>query len=185
MAEAVQSPFKQRLGMAGAIVGVIVTLNIVFWIGTSFYYGDKDAGENAIAYVRVAFGVLSLVVAAAAYLAALAPKVTGFGLAGVLSVSSLVGGVSALAKGMPPVMGITMLVVGLLVPPLIWKSLHRSRAAWSFLIALVAVFGVVTFFGAPKIRNILGTNLWYALLLPGLKAVCVISLAMLRDEYRD
>jgi hypothetical protein len=184
MVEAVRSTFKQRLGMAGAIAGVILTLNIVFWIGTSFYYSETASG-HVMTNVRFAFGVLSLVVAAAAYLATLAPKVTGFGLAGVLSVSSLVGGVSALVKGMPPVMGITMLVVGVLVPPLIWKSLHRSRAAWSFLIALVAVFGVVTFFGAPKIRNLLDTNLWYALLLPGLKAVCVISLAMLRDEYRD
>jgi predicted permease len=91
----------------------------------------------------------------------------------------------ALSKGLPPVMGTTMLVVGLVVPVLTWRSWNHSRPAWAFLIALVAVFGTVDFFGAPKIRALLHVGLWHAMILPGLQIVCVMALAMVRGEYRD
>lgn len=112
-------------------------------------------------------------------------QVTGHGLAAVMGLASLVGGIAAFAKGLPPVMAVTMLFVGALLPWLTWKSLHHSRAAWSFLIATVAVFGAVCLFGAPKIRHVLGVDLGVALLIPFVQVACVVMLSMLRDDYRD
>jgi hypothetical protein len=112
-------------------------------------------------------------------------QVTGFGLALLMALFALIGGIAALADGLPPVMGITMLFLGVLMPWLTWKSVHRSRAAWSFLIAVVAVFGVVCLFGAPKIRHLLGIDLGLALIIPAVQTACVIALAKLAGEYRD
>ncbi len=185
MADVVQTTFKQRLQMAGVIAGGVLTFNTLFWIASHFYYADKPLEAASIGSVRVAFGMLSFIVAASAYGAALAPRLIGHGLSVVMGLASLVGGVASLAKGLPPVMGVTMLVLGVLMPVVTWKSLQRSRSAWAFLIALVAVFGFVTFFGAPKVRHLLGIGLWHALIIPGLQIVSVIALSMLRDEYHD
>jgi predicted RND superfamily exporter protein len=112
-------------------------------------------------------------------------QIMGPGLAALMGVAALVGGIAAFAKDMPPVMAMTMVVLGLLLPWLTWKSLHHSRAAWSFLVATVAVFGVVCLFGAPKIRHLLGIDLGFALVIPAIQAACVIALAKLSGEYRE
>jgi hypothetical protein len=112
-------------------------------------------------------------------------QVMGHGLALLMGIASLVGGIASLAKGLPPVMGVTMLVVGGLIPWLTYKSLHLSRPAWSFLIAMVAVFGIVCLFGAPKIRHLLGVDLGLALIIPCLQLACVIALAKLGREYQN
>jgi hypothetical protein len=109
----------------------------------------------------------------------------GHVLAAMIALASLVGGIAALAKGMPPVMGLTMLVVGGALVPLVWKSLHRSRAAWSFLVAIVTVLGIVTLFGAPKIRTVLGIDLGFAMIIPVIMIGCVVALAQVAREYRD
>lgn len=195
MADVVQTTFKQRLQMAGVIAGGVLTFNTLFWIASHYYFADKPVTTQVggvlvktgadIGDVRIAFATLSLVIAAMAYGAALAPRLIGHGLAVAMGVGSLVGGIASLAKGLPPVMGVTMLVLGVLMPVVTWKSLQHVRSAWAFLIALVAVFGAVTFFGAPKVRHLLGIGLWNALIIPGLLIVSVIALSMVRDEYRD
>lgn len=186
MAEVARTTLKQRMQMAGVIAGGVFTFNSLFWIASHFYFNDKPLLEQGdITSVRIAFLTLSLIVAAMAYAAALAPRLIGHGLAVAMGLASLVGGIAALSKGMPPVMGMTMLVLGGVLPWLTWMSLQHKRAAWSFLIAVVAVFGAVCFFGAPKVRHILGIGLWHAMIIPGLQIVCVIALSMLRGEYRD
>lgn len=112
-------------------------------------------------------------------------RVMGHGLALVMALFALIGGFAALADGLPPVMGVTMLFVGGLMPWLTWKSLHHSRPAWSFLIAVVAVFGIVCLFGAPKIRNLLGIDLGFALVIPAIQTACVIALAKLGGDYQS
>lgn len=185
MADIARTTFKQRMQMAGVIAGAAFTFNSLFWVASHFYYSDKPLEAADIGSVRFAFVTLSLIVAAMAYAAALAPRLIGHGLAAAMAIASLIGGIAALAKGMPPVMGATLLLIGILVPPLIWKSLHHSRAAWSFLISIVGVFAAVTFFGSPKVNHILGIGIWHAMIIPGLQVVCVIALSMLRAEYRD
>ena len=177
--------FKQRMQMAGVVAGTVLTFNTLFWVASRFYFADKPAVAVDATNIRLAFLLLSLIVAGMAYAAALAPRLIGHGLAALMGVASIVGGMAAFVAGMSPVMGMTLLVIGAVVPWLTWKSLHHSRVAWAFLIAIVAVFGSVCFFGAPKIRTVLGMGLWHALIIPGLQIVAVIALSMLRSDYRD
>ncbi|HEY5920539.1 MAG TPA: hypothetical protein VIV11_02660 [Kofleriaceae bacterium] len=185
MAEVAPTTLKQRMQMAGIIAGALFTFNTLFWVASHFYFKDKPLEAADTATVRVAFLTMSMIVAAMSYGAALAPRLIGHGLAAAMGVASIVGGIAALASDMQPVMGVTMLAMGVLIPWLTWKSLHHSRAAWSFLIAIMAVWGSVCFFGAPKIRHVLGIGLWHAMIIPGLQIVGVSALTMVRDEYRD
>lgn len=186
MAEVELTTRKQSFQMAGVIAGSVITFNMLFAVASYFYYDGKPALETADAgKVRFAAAAMSLSVAAIAYLAALSPRLIGHALALAMGIASIAAGIAALATGLPSVMGVTLLLVGALVPVLTWRSWNHSRAAWSFLIALVAIFGTVEFFGAPKIRHLLGIGLWYAMIIPGIKAVCVVALAMVRNEYRD
>jgi hypothetical protein len=82
-------------------------------------------------------------------------------------------------------MGATLLIVGALMPMLVWRSLQHSRGAWALLIALTTALATVDFFGAPKVRGLLGIGPWTALIMPGLQIVTVIALTMLRREYRE
>ena len=102
----------------------------------------------------------------------------------LLGVLSLVGGIASLAKSLPPVMGVTLLVIGVIVPLLAWKSWSYSRAAWSFLIAIIAVFAGVMLFGAPKIATVLGIDMVWALVFPAAEVATVVALASARDDYR-
>ena len=185
MADLERTTFKQRMQMAGVVTGALFTFNSLFWVASHFYFADKPLEATSVESVRFAFFIMTAMVAVMAYGAALAPRFNGHLIAGVMGVAALVGGVVALGKGMPPVMGATMLLVGILMLPLVYLSLQRSRAGWSFLIAIVAVFSAVTFFGSPKVAHILGIGLWYAMVIPGLQIVCVIALSMLRAEYRE
>jgi hypothetical protein len=62
--------------------------------------------------------------------------------------------------------------------------MRGSRVAWSFLTALMTVMGIVTLFGAPKVRNLLHIGLWYAIAIPGVLAVGVVALGLIRRDYR-
>jgi hypothetical protein len=144
----------------------------------------KVVDTVALAHAREAFAILSLVVAVAALIANRAPREIGHALATLLGLASLAAAYGAFDKGMPMVMGVTLLVVGVLMPALAYGSWKHSRASWAFLIALVAVFGGVDLFGAPKVRGLLGVGLWTAMILPGLQFVTVYALTSLRGQYQ-
>lgn len=109
----------------------------------------------------------------------------GHGLAVVVGLASLVAGVMALVKGLPGVMGVTMIVVGLVMPVLAHFSWRFSRAAWSVMISTLCVFAAVTLFGAPKIASVMHIELGIAVLIPIVQIAAVILLAQIRGEYRD
>ena len=184
MAEVVPTNRKQALQMAGLVAGAALTLNVLFFVMSGMYFDDKPKQAADIGSVRAAFAVLSFIVAAMTYGAGLAPRLVGHGLAVVIGLAAVIGGVAALIGSLPPVMGLTLLVCGILLPTLAGYSLKHSRAAWSFLIAMLAVLATVTFFGAPKIRHVMHIGLWHALIIPALQIVAVIALSMVRDEYK-
>lgn len=169
----------------GIIALCVVVLNVFFFIASSSYYGDKITAPHELMGVRTAFAVTSVVVAVMAIVAAMQPFIVGHGLALVAGLASLVGGIAAFIGGMPPVLGITMLIIGWLMPLMAVLSLKHSRVGWSFLTSLLTVFALVTFFGAPKVRNMLHIGMWYAMVIPGLLAVAVVALSLVRREYRD
>lgn len=135
--------------------------------------------------IRGAFLVLSTVLGAASFGAAVAPRWIGHAIAFVVSIAAFVAGCAALNNNLPTVLGVTLTVVGIVAPALAYYSLRHSRAAWSALIAILAVFGVVTLFGAPKLRGLLHLNLASALIAPGLMTIAVMALAAVRDDYRE
>jgi len=181
---------KQAMQIAGLVVTACVIVNIAFYFLSNLYFEDRMAQYGAatsghINSVRAAFAVFTGSIGLASIIAALAPWSIGHWIAGVAGAMSLLGAYGAISRGMTPVLGAALLVLGVAFPLLTWKSLSRSRGAWSLLIAMCAVYGVVLLFGAPKVRGLLGIGLWTALIIPGMLAVGTVALAMVRDQYRD
>jgi len=97
-------------------------------------------------------------------------------LSALIGAGALVAGVEAGVHDLPGVMAVTLLVCGALLPVLAWLSLRGSRASWSFTIAIVTVLGLITLFGAPKVRTLLGVPLPVAALLP---IACIVTVTLL------
>ncbi len=180
-----------RMGILCAI-GAVFANGVFFILSYAYYNAHKISApgvgefvdEAARSSAREAFAVLSLITAIAAFIATRAPREIGHGLATLLGLCCLAASYGAFDKSLPAVMGVTLLVVGVLMPTLAYFSWKKSRAAWAFLVALVAVFGGVDLFGAPKVRALLGIGLWTAMIIPALQSVAVFALAALRRDYR-
>lgn len=177
------------------VVGFLV-VNAAFFLLSGSYFDSHHqiVGGASVptfspaqaSHLRVVFAVVSGVVAAVGFVAGLARRGVGHALAALLGVADLVFGVLALKHDQPGALTATLLVTGLVVPALAWFSYHhRSRAAWSFLVALCGVFAVVGVFGAPKVRGVLDVSLWTTMIFPGLYVVACATLALLRDDYVD
>lgn len=178
---------------AVVIGGTALAFNAAFYFLSQLYFDSHKTfvagvGESidttALGHARTAFGILSLLVACSAYAASLAPRIIGHVLSVALGLAALYAGYQSYDHAMPTVMTAVLIVVGLLLPTLAHFSWRHSRAAWSYLIAIMTVFGIVTFFGAPKVRNVLDIGFWTAMIVPGLQFVTVTALAMVRTEYR-
>jgi uncharacterized membrane protein HdeD (DUF308 family) len=111
-------------------------------------------------------------------------SIVGHALASATGIAAITNGIAALMTDLPPVLGATLIVIGVVMPVLAYKSIRGSRAAWSFLISMLSVLAVVTFFGAPKIRKVLDTNLGLAFVIPALLLVSIVTVAKARDAYR-
>lgn len=113
------------------------------------------------------------------------PRLVGHALTVLVGVCSLGAGIAALAAGLTGVLGVTLLIIGCMLPALAHFSWRYSRAAWSVMISTLVVFGAVTFFGAPKIRGVLHVDLLVAMIIPAVLITGVIALAMIRGDYHD
>jgi hypothetical protein len=99
--------------------------------------------------------------------------------------ASLAGGAEALTHSMPPVLGVTMLIIGgALVALVLFSYQSYSRIAWSFLNAIMVVMALVTLFGSPKVRTILHIPLGAALGIPFVLVLGVIALSLVAGDYR-
>jgi hypothetical protein len=97
--------------------------------------------------------------------------------------ASLVGSVEALRHGMTPVLGITMLIIGVILPVVALLSLKYSRIAWSFLNSIMIVMALVTLFGSPKVRSMLHIPLGVALVIPFVLLVGIVALMVTANDY--
>ncbi len=185
MADVVPVTRKQSLKMAGVIAGTAVGMNTLFWVLLGFYYKDKPELATNLTSIKLAFAILTALVAIMAYLAGFAPRFVGHLIGFKAGIASLAAGFAALGSTIPGVVAATLIITGVVLPVLTWRSWKHSRAAWAFLIAILAVLATVTFFGAPKLRHVLGIGLWYALIIPAFGVVGVIALSMVRSEYRE
>ena len=173
---------SQLLGIIGI---VLIATNAFFFLASNSYAKDHLLANNDVLATRIAFAISSIIVGMSAFAAAYEPKLVGHGFGFLLALASFVGGIGAFIGHLPPVLGITMLIVGVLTGILAFHSMRGSRVAWSFLTSLMTVMGIVTLFGAPKVRNLLHIGLWYAIVIPGVLAVGVVALGLIRRDYRD
>lgn len=181
---------RARYQVMGIITGATVVLNIAFYFLSQRYFDDRVAMYGAVTpehmtSVRAAFATFTGATMFGALAATWSPRVVGHGLAGLAGLVALVAGVSAFRSGLHPVLGITLLTVGGVLPFLVRSSLLGSRASWSFLAATCSVLALVTLFGATKIRVAVGLSLWHSMIIPGLFLVATAALAMIRTSYRD
>lgn len=112
--------------------------------------------------------------------------VIGHGLATLIGVAMALTGIVTITKGLPLVVPMSLVILGGVVAVtavVSWR--YFSRAAWSVLISTLCVFAAVTFFGSPKIANLLHLKIWLAMVIPIVQVVAVIMLADLRREYRE
>jgi hypothetical protein len=184
-------PLTRVLVIAAAIVA---GANAAFFILSNLYFASKvtfsATGEvpaftgPEMTIIRVSFLAFSMIVAAAAVGAARAPRAMGHGIMGLMAAASLVAGVAAAVAGMPSVLAGAELVLGAILVTIVPMSWRGSRAAWAFVVAIAAVYAIVLFFGAPKVRGVLGIGLWTTLILPGLNAVALFALISSRSRYR-
>ena len=109
----------------------------------------------------------------------------GHGLPAALGLAALIAAFFAYQSHIQITLTVALLVIGGLLPWVTWLSLHGSRAGWSFLLSLSIVLGVMTLFGAPKVRGALDVSLWLTMILPGLNVVAAAALISLRAEYLE
>jgi hypothetical protein len=171
------------------LVGIFVLVaNAGFYFLSDAYFDDRVKRFGAeelgrLSGARVDFVIFTIVVGGASILAAMYPRAVAHGVSALAGLGSLLAVPFAMALGL--VLPFTLLVVGVTFGLLIWYSLRRSRAAWSCLAALCAVYGVVMLFGAPKVRGLVDVGMWIALIVPGLLGVGTAALHKIRDDYRD
>ena len=167
------------------VVAAVVILTFFSGLGRWLETRDMASlwGQSVALWGRslVMIGILG----PAALVSAVAPRWVGHGIAFGVAASALVAGVAAFMANLPAVLGVTLIIMGAAVPVLAYQSLHRSRAAWSTLTAILAVLGIVTLFGAPKLRKGVGIQLATALIAPGLLAIAVMALSAVRGDYRE
>jgi hypothetical protein len=159
---------------------VVVMLGILFRVATKASY-RAEAQTSFLVFVAV---VTALMIVATEW-----PRITGHVLAALFGLTWFVNGIGTLLLGwghLPLLLSLVLLVTG---GSVLWMCLRsfteRSRPAWAFLASTLGVMAVCTLFGAPKVRNILDTTMWYALILPGILGVATVALGMIGQDYRE
>jgi hypothetical protein len=176
--------------IAGIIAVAVLLTNVAFYFLSNLYFEDRAAiygtvTPEHVSGVRIAFGLFTGSVGAAAIFAAWQPMFVGHVIAAFTSVAALIGGVAAIRPNITPVLPAALIVASIILGLLIWKSLDRSRSAWSFLVGMTSILAAVLLFGSTKVRGVLDIGLWTALIIPGMLAVATVALTLVRSEYRD
>ncbi len=176
--------------IAGLVVTACVIANIGFYFLSDLYFEDRSAIYGSVTTghindVRIAFAIFTGSLGLTSIAAAMRPMWVGHGIAAAASIAAVLGGVSAALHDMTAVLPVALIVTGIVLALLIWKSLEKVRGAWAFLIGMTSVLAAVLLFGATKVRGSLDVGLWIALIIPGMLAVATVALAMTRDDYRE
>ena len=111
-----------------------------------------------------------------------APRVLGLALSALLGIGMTAIGLFSLGKAQA-LLTVVHFVVGPLALWLTWKAYRRSRAAWSFLVAIEGVLAIYYLFGAPTFTKLLGVGLAVAMLPAVLYAVAATALIVARRDY--
>ena len=193
MAEPAAKKHNATAQVAILVAICVVVLNAVFYFLSSAYFDGKRGGfgaapigDDQIGAARMQFAAFTVIVGAAAIGASVAARAVGHAIAAVIGLGSFVTAIYAFESSLPKVLGVTLFLIGALMPVLAYLSFSRhARSAWAFLVATTTTYACVLFFGAPKVRGQLGIGLWTALILPGLLVVATVALTVIRHQYRE
>ena len=106
------------------------------------------------------------------------------GITAALGVLGMIAAYFAERSGIQSTLTVALIVGGGLLIALSYLSaMTRSRAAWSFVVSLSIVLAIMTLFGAPKIRTLVGINLGLALVIPALFLVAAVMLSTMGPRY--
>jgi hypothetical protein len=178
---------RHRATVASIAIAVpLVVLNGAFYLLASRYFADLPATVSSpVLLTWIAFAVSTAILGSTVFCSVMWPRGTGHVLAFLLGLGALANSIGAFSRGMPGVLSWTLVVIGLVLPTLTVLSWRRVRAAWAFVISICGVLAVVTLFGAPKVRAVVGGSLWSVIAAPGLYIIAVVSLARVHADYRD
>lgn len=180
---------QSAIQIAGMVLFFAALFNVAFYFLSDLYFEErvlKYGAHEALAIpnVRRAFAVFTGAVALMSVLAVFAPRAIGHAIPTAAGLAALIAAYLAWGAGLQGTLAVSLVIVGVLMPVLAYLSWwQRSRAAWSFLIALCGVLALILLFGAPKVRGLVGVGLWSAMVIPGLLAVATIALSMVHREY--
>ena len=110
------------------------------------------------------------------------PRLLGVALSALLGLGMTAIGVLSAGKAQA-LLTVVHFVVGPMALWLTWKTYRRSRAAWSFLLAIQGVLAIYYLFGAPTFTKLLGVGLVVAMIPAALCAVATTALLAARRDY--
>lgn len=83
---------------------------------------------------------------------------------------------------LPTPLIIALVVGGGFEVALCWRTIQRSRVAWSFAVALSGTVALATLFGAPKIRDAMAVPITIAVLPSLIAVLATVLMAMAAEE---
>lgn len=179
--------------MAILVAILVAVANAGFYFMSESYFQDRvgrfGIGElDRLDGARLDFAIFTLVLGLGAIAVVAAPRRVATGVPALAGVLSFAAAAAAIHAELSIPLVVTLLLASGLFELLLWQAMvkpKKSRAAWASLVALCLVFGIVTLFGAPKLRGLFGVGLWIAMIVPGAFGVAVAALRALRADYRE
>jgi hypothetical protein len=185
-----QQLLKEVIQLGVLMLIVAVLFNVAFRFLSELYYADRVRRFGptellAMPGARRGFLWLTIAVGVVTTLVPLSPRIVGYTIAGLASIASLVAAYGSWTNDLPGVLAVSLVLLALVFPLLIWRSFVGARAAWAFMISLMGVYALMLFFGAPKVGRLLDISMWYAMIAPAVLAIGLIALISLRGEYAN
>jgi hypothetical protein len=177
-------------------IGVWLALNIAFHLLQVVDLGyDRDGYFGTLwiyvqhpiwhAFATYSFATLTLVAMGVVVAGTLSTWWSGHVLTAMVGALLLAGGLASMSTDLPIVLTVALFLFGVMAGVLAWRSWNGGRAAWSFAVALDGVLAVMTLFGAPKMRGLMGCDIWAALVPAVLSLAACVSMATLAPRYES
>ena len=152
-------------------------------MGTMDDFAAKAAATAQVRALMPSFAGFAIVLCGGIACAVLWPRVIGHAASIAVALAAGVGCFAVTRTPLPTLLSIVLGTVAALLLILGRMSLRGDRAAWAFITAMTGVMGLCTVFGAPKMRELIGVNIWITMLIPAMAVIGVVGLRKLGPSY--